>query len=132
MLVFGCGGQNGNGNNLQVSVVAGSYHGPFTTAAGGSGTFTITIGPTGAVFADLTNTSGSVTGTIAGTLSNGGGFAGNSTLSIITGSGNRTDNYTDVGTFVLETGGGMTATITSTLVTGTDAGTTTYMTLSYG
>jgi len=128
----GCGGQGSNGNGLQVSSVANSYHGPYTTAAGGSGSFTLTIGPTGAVNANLLNSSGAVTGTISGTLSNGGGFVGYSQLDLIVNGAATSDNYTDTGTFVEESGGGLQATLVSKLVTGTVPGTTTNLTLSFG
>ncbi len=133
LLLAGCGGTGSSGGEaLLVSSVQGSYTGSYTTSAGGSGTLTLTIGPTGATDFDLTNASDTVVGTIRGMLSNGGAFVGTGTNNITSNGVTTTDTYTEKGSFSQLPTGGLSAVITSKLVCGTISGTTTYMTLSFG
>jgi len=128
-VLCGCGGGGGSSSGgLQVSSVAGAYHGTYSSSNGTSGTVTVTIGPTGAVNMDFATSNGLETGTVAGTLVNGGGFSGTSNLTYQ----NAMSTYTDRGSFQEQSGGGLTAAIQSVLVSGTVGGTTTDMTLSFG
>jgi len=128
----GCGGQGGTGNGLLISNVVGGYIGRYSTSAGGSGTLSLTIGPTGAVNINTLNTGGTVVGKIMGMVANGGGFVGTSRITITVNNTTTANTYTVTGTFTQASAGSLAARFVSKLVTGTVPGNTTEMTFSTG